>query len=128
MNILKHPTPWTLIAALCAATTLVACGRGEDRTMGQALDENLDRLEQRGEGLARQAAEAVDDAGITARLKAALAADPQLSAFKVEVQSRSGHVRLLGQAPDVAARERATSLALAIEGVQTVDNQLQLKG
>lgn len=128
MNTTPHPTPWTLMVALCAAATLVACGREDERTMGQALDENLDRLEQRGQGLAQQAADAVDDAGITARLKAALAADPQLSAFKVEVQSRSGHVKLLGQAPDVAARERATSLALAIEGVQTVDNQLQLKG
>jgi osmotically-inducible protein OsmY len=116
------------MVALCAAATLVACEREDERTMGQALDENLDRLEQRGQGLAQQAADAADDAGITARLKAALAADPQLSAFKVEVQSRSGHVKLLGQAPDVAARERATSLALAIEGVQTVDNQLQLKG
>lgn len=64
------------------------------------------------------------DAGITAAVKTALAADPGLSALRIEVNTEAGVVRLDGPAPDAKARERAEVLALAPQGVTRVDNRL----
>jgi hypothetical protein len=69
---------------------------------------------------------AIDDTGISAKVKAALAVDPALSASRIDVQTVNGVVRLAGPAPDAAAKERATVLAAAPQGVRAVDNRLTL--
>lgn len=73
-------------------------------------------------------ASALGDAGITAAVKTALAADPTLSAVKIEVSTEAGIVRLEGPAPDPRARERAQVLAAAPDGVVNVDNRLVVAG
>jgi|GEM_PF-2229957 len=73
---------------------------------------------------ANRVAEAVDDAAISAKIRTALAADPALSALKIDVTTREGVVELTGPAPDERARERAQVLAAAPEGVVRVDNRL----
>jgi len=76
----------------------------------------------------KQAADAagdkVADAAITATVNAELAKDSSLSATKIDVDTAGGNVALRGSAPDVAARDRATSLAAHVKGVRSVDNQL----
>lgn len=71
-----------------------------------------------------------DDVGINANVKAALAADPMLgpavSVARITVSTDRGIVKLEGQAPDVASRDRATVLASAATGVRGVDNRLAL--
>jgi osmotically-inducible protein OsmY len=69
---------------------------------------------------------AIDDTGISLKVKTALAADPALSASRIEVTTTNGVVRLEGPAPDPAAKERATVLAGAPQGVRGVDNRLAL--
>ncbi len=69
---------------------------------------------------------AIDDTGISAKVKAALAVDPALSASRIDVQTENGVVRLAGPAPDAAAKERASVLAAAPQGVRAVDNRLTL--
>ena len=71
-----------------------------------------------------RAATALNDAGITAAVKAALAADPSLSAVKIAVNTEAGVVSLEGPAPDNRSRERAEVLAAAPSGVLRVDNRL----
>ena len=66
----------------------------------------------------------VDDTAITTKVNAALAADDQLSALKIDVDTEAGNVELTGTAPDAASRERATTLAAAVDGVVTVENRL----
>lgn len=73
-----------------------------------------------------RAASALNDAGITAAVKTALAADPRLSAVKIDVDTQAGVVSLQGPAPDEKSRERAEVLAAAPEGVLRVDNRLVL--
>jgi hyperosmotically inducible protein len=83
-------------------------------------------------GDAKQAgAEAVDaatdkvaDATITTSVNAALAKDDSLSALQINVDTDGGQVILRGTAPSAEARERATTLAMAVQGVKRVDNQL----
>lgn len=69
-------------------------------------------------------ADATSDARITTEVKAALGGDPQLSALRIDVDTRDGVVTLKGPAPDEQARSRATQLAAAPKGVMRVENQL----
>lgn len=108
--------------------------RGETAVRGLAGDvqQSTDRVAERmvqggADGMGR-AAQALSDAGITASIKAALAADPALSAWKIDVSTDRGVVTLRGPAADAAARDRATVLAQAPAGVQSVNNELAVGG
>lgn len=132
-----------LIAAL--AVVLTACDRGVSAaTPGEKLDSalatgerKLDNLKAEsrtaGERLSETASEIggavtslAGDAGLTARVKVKLADDAALNALKIDVDSANGRVTLTGEAPNATARERATTLALSVEGVLAVDNRLRV--
>lgn len=112
----------------------------DERTVGQRLDAGVEAVSRsvdaRVETAAAQVENAVerrlpaalDDAGITAKVKTALAADPALSAARIAVSTQGGVVRLEGPAPDERARQRAEVLASAPAGVQRVDNRLVVDG
>lgn len=67
------------------------------------------------------------DATITASVSAGLIKDPDLSAIKIDVDTKKGVVSLYGPAPSQAALERATVIAKAVKGVTAVDNKLTVK-
>ncbi len=147
----------TATTAAVAAITLAACGQREQATVGEKIDGAISATEQRvqqakaevkqeaeqaraateaaADQMAAQAGNAADklgsaveDAAITAGINAELAKDSQLSALRIDVDTRNGHVLLSGVAPDAKSRERATVLASAVKGVRSVDNRLQLRG
>jgi hyperosmotically inducible protein len=70
----------------------------------------------------------VDDAAITASVSAGLAKDPDLSAIKINVDTKGGAVSLKGPAPTAAAKARAEEIAQGVQGVTSVNNQLDVKG
>lgn len=70
----------------------------------------------------------VNDAAITASVSAGLAKDPDLSAIKINVDTKAGAVSLKGPAPTAAAKARAGEIAKGVQGVTSVDNQLEVKG
>lgn len=87
---------------------------------------------------AQQAAEATKDvagdalaaasaASITAKVKAALVGDAELSALKINVDTQGGVVTLHGEAPNQSGKDRAEQLAKAVEGVSSVNNLLTVK-
>jgi hyperosmotically inducible protein len=134
----------TVIAAVFAATTLAACDRGQqpDRTAGQKVDSTMSRAQQKIDSakndmtqgatdakrdmkeMGTDAKNAVSDATITASVNAKLASDKDLSALRINVDTVDGRVALRGSAPTPAARDRATQLASAVDGVRSVENQL----
>lgn len=75
----------------------------------------------------RQLGSKVDDAMITSSITAGLAKDPDLSAIKIEVDTKGGNVSLYGAAVDATAKERATLIAQSVKGVAMVDNKLTIK-
>lgn len=79
---------------------------------------------------AREAGDAISDAGrdaaITAEIKGKLAADPELSALAIDVDTNAGRVTLSGSAPSHEAIGRATLLALETRGVREVVSTLQV--
>ncbi|MDL9997942.1 BON domain-containing protein [Variovorax sp. J22P240] len=74
--------------------------------------------------LGTAAVSTTDDAAITLSVSSALAKDPELSATRIDVETKAGTVRLAGPAPNAAAKARAGDIAKAVNGVATVDNQL----
>ena len=70
----------------------------------------------------------VDDAAITSSVSAGLARDPDLSAAKIDVDTKGGVVSLKGPAPSAAAKARAEEIAKGVQGVTSVNNQLDVKG
>jgi osmotically-inducible protein OsmY len=141
---------WAGVIAAC----VVGAGIGalavssfyDDRSVGQKLDAAMDATQQKAAQTAEDlragasaalrdgaqagdaAATALSDAGITAAVKTALAADPRLSALKIEVNTEAGVVSLEGPAPDQTSRERAEMLAAAPQGVLRVENRLVVPG
>jgi hyperosmotically inducible protein len=135
--------PIAAVTAALAVTALAACNRpADDRTAGQRVDSAITKSEQKAqqtkedtksaaaninqttERAANDVSDKVKDAAITTAVNAKLAQDKSLSALRIDVDTVGGRVSLRGTAPDPAARERATTLASAVDGVVSVDNQL----
>jgi hyperosmotically inducible protein len=68
------------------------------------------------------------DAGITAKVKTALAADGLVKARKIDVDTVNGVVQLSGTVDSMAEKERALSLARNISGVTQVIDNLKTSG
>lgn len=76
---------------------------------------------------ARTAGEVVDDTGITAQVKTALAGDTRTKAHQINVETREGVVQLSGFVNNAAAKAAASEIAARVERVKRVDNQLDVK-
>ncbi|MDP9899811.1 BON domain-containing protein [Variovorax ginsengisoli] len=148
---------WIATAVACAALSLAACGdKSNGTTAGEKVDAAIAKTEQAGaeakekvdqmaseakakidastasgEATARQGATqakgAIDDAALTASVSAGLAKDPDLSAIKINVDTKGGVVTLNGPAPSATAKARAEDIARSVQGVSSVDNRLEVK-
>ena len=134
-----------LVPALALSATLVACNRADNgQTAGTKGDrpaatarsdapppartESATKAPAPSDQTAAQkAGNAVSDSTITAEVKTALAADPQLSALRIEVDTNNGVVTLTGPAPDEKSKSRATQIAAGPKGVMRVENRLEVK-
>lgn len=144
---MKSSAKITSVAAISALLLLTAgCDRkDENQTAGQTLDNTVAETRQESHEAANNAAnnansaantveqttdnavQAVDDATITASIKAKLVADDELKAIDINVDTNGGAVTLTGAAPNPAAIDRATTIAKSVDGVSNVNNQLTVK-
>lgn len=97
-------TPWVpmVVLALIALFTLTACSS------------------------TRTAGEQVDDAAITAKVKAKLAADGDINPFNIDVDSNEGVVTLQGRVAKDEARRKAEQLARDTDNVRRVINLIKV--
>ena len=68
----------------------------------------------------------VDDAAITAAVKAKLAADGDINPFNIDVDTNEGVVTLQGRVEKEAARTKAEQLARETDGVRRVINLVKV--
>lgn len=73
------------------------------------------------------AGEYVDDALITTKVKAALAADPNVKATEVNVETFKGMVQLSGFVSSKESIQKAIDLARGVTGVKGVKNDMTVK-
>jgi osmotically-inducible protein OsmY len=71
-----------------------------------------------------QSAAAVPDAMLEERVKAALTADPGLRSVTVDVRSDHGVITLYGTADTPAKGHQAAMVALNVDGVRSVRNEM----
>lgn len=146
-----------LLIAVFATSSLCACGKTDDSaSVGTRVDQAIVTTQQKADELKAEASkeasqvkagatemakdakaavgnateklgEKMADAAITTSVNAELAKDKSLSALKIDVDTANGRVALRGTAPSTSARERATSLTMAVKGVLSVDNQLSIE-
>jgi osmotically-inducible protein OsmY len=93
------------IIALALAAALAGCAASaQDRSTGQV----------------------VDDAALTAKVKASIAEEDGVAATSVNVTTYRGTVQLSGFVESEEARRRAENAARDVEGVRTVQNDLRV--
>src|SRR5688500_18231354 len=71
--------------------------------------------------------ESIDDAAVTARVKAALHKDSDGKLIDIDVASRQGVVQLSGSVPSHSDIDRAVSVSTRVEGVREVQSKLTVK-
>ena len=140
-----------IIAVSALAFGLAACNKAGDdgKTAGQKLDSAIANTEKAADNAAANAsaaasnaadaakdaakdaghavAAAADSASLTAAVNAGLIKDTELSAIKIDVDTKDGVVTLSGEAPNQAAKDRAGDIAKAVQGVSSVSNNLTVK-
>jgi osmotically-inducible protein OsmY len=102
-------------------------GKKIDQTVDQAgkkIDETADKVSQKLDEQGVKAGMAIDDTEITAKVKAAIFAEPGLKTLQISVDTVKGVVTLSGSVDSPASSDRAGTLAGAVEGVNKVENHL----
>jgi hyperosmotically inducible protein len=73
------------------------------------------------------AGQVIDDATVTASVKAMLAEDSTTKAHQVNVETQKGVVQLTGFVDSTTAKARAGELARSVDGVAVVRNDLEIR-
>jgi len=76
---------------------------------------------------AQKAGAYIDDSVITAKVKAALVEDKQISSMKIKVSTKDGVVTLKGSVPSAELGQHALQLVAGVEGVRDVKSDLTVK-
>lgn len=108
-----------------------AAGKKIDQTANEAGRKIVAAADKVGQKLDAQSARtgaAIDDAEITAKVKAAFFAEPGLRTLQISVDTVKGVVTLSGSVDSPLNSARAYELAHAVAGADVVDNRLVAKG
>jgi osmotically-inducible protein OsmY len=107
MGDMKHrSTAAALVAALMASAVMTGCSSTPTQ---------------------QSAGESVDDGVVTAKVKAALVADPMTKAHQINVETFKGTVQLSGFVETDEARARALQLARDVDGVKKVKDAMEVR-
>ena len=69
----------------------------------------------------------IDDSVVTARVKSALVADPDVKGFDFKIETRKGEVQLSGFVDSAQKVSKAGEIARGVKGVKAVKNNLIVK-
>lgn len=125
-----------VFASMMIVSGLAACDKpGPAETAGKKIDqvtENVSTLASNSADKAdrvlteqsKAAGQALDDTQITTKVKTALLNAPGLQSMKITVDTVKGKVTLSGSADSQSNLDKAVKLTEAVEGVQSVRNNL----
>jgi osmotically-inducible protein OsmY len=127
MNITNRPS--ILLVALAAGTLLtVGCDqRAPAGSTTAKVDRAADKIENKVSNAADKTAAVAEDAAITAKVKAAILAEPGLKTLQINVDTNAATVTLSGTVDNADLRERAKQIATSTSGVKGVVDQLTVK-
>jgi hyperosmotically inducible periplasmic protein len=105
----------TVLAGLALSFSLAACSPAERDDVQESAERALSTTEAH-----------VEDAAVTAAVKAKLLADQTVSGMMIDVDTSNGVVTLTGTVTSEAARATAIELARTTGGVTRVEDKLAL--
>jgi osmotically-inducible protein OsmY len=94
------------------------------RNMGNDAERSARNIGDSAERNARDMGDKMDDASITAQVKASLAVHKSTSAIRTEVTTNDGTVTLRGEARNAAEKELAGKIAKDVRGVRNLNNEI----
>lgn len=118
--------------AVAAALSLAACDQKSNTGMNKPADTPTastaaSDASNKVAAATDKVAVAVDDSAITAKVKAALLAEPGLSSLQISVDTKNATVTLTGAVDTANSRDRAKQVASSVAGVSSVVDQLTVK-
>lgn len=133
MNRSLHASPVLgIAAALALAGVLSGCDQRPttartDATAPSASSSATSTASEKMSAAGDKVATAVDDSAITAKVKAALMAEPGLKSLQINVDTKNAAVTLSGAVDSAASKEKAKQVAAGVSGVTNVVDQLTVK-
>lgn len=103
-----------ILAAVVAGTALIG---------GVAMSADKAPEDQK----ASTVSEKLDDGMLTMNVKAALIASPDTKAYQINVETLEGVVRLIGAVDNAKSKDAASTVAMSVDGVKEVKNELDVK-
>jgi hyperosmotically inducible protein len=119
-----------LVAALATATiATAACEQRSADPAGRADStvQPASTMQAQTSAAADKVATATDDTAITAKVKAAILAEPGLKSLQINVDTKDATVTLTGNVDSDMMRDRAKQIAMSTEGVRNVVDNLTIK-
>ena len=111
-----------LAAAVVSCFGLAACNQQSPSGMQSPQSPSAQAPADNGSTMGRM----VDDAAITAKVKAALLTANDVKGTDISVETNSGRVTLSGVVQDQAQVDRAVNTARNVDGVVEVENRLMV--
>ena len=116
-----------LVATALGSTVMAGCASDNERDTPTAARQPAASTQPAATGQQTTGEAAVDDAVVTAKVKARLVDDEVTKAHQINVETFKGIVQLSGSVDSEEARSRATELAKNVGGVKDVKNALQIR-
>lgn len=123
------------VIVLFSVLGLSACKQdGEAEKAGKKVDQAVEQAGKKVDQTTDQAGKKMDQAGgymddaaITAKVKAEIASDPMLKMFQITVTTTKSVVRLSGVVDSQQSLDRALEITRKVNGVKMTENQLVVK-
>jgi hyperosmotically inducible protein len=119
------------LAATFAALALAGCDRETKQEVKEAGTAVKREAKEAGAEVKQSLAkvgettgQVLEDAAVTAKVKAALIAEKDIKSRDITVETFQGKVVLKGAVPDRTQADRVAKLAASVEGVKAVENRL----
>jgi hypothetical protein len=114
----------TFAVAGVAALLLAACNPTDRQDAAKSAKDAGGKVADATRSAGQSVMKATDDAAVTAKVKGSLIADEQIKSLKIDVDTKDGQVTLAGRVANDAQKARAEQLAMNVEGVKGVRNEL----
>ena len=112
---------------ILALAGFVSAGCTTTKNTGVAIKEGGTEAGQQVAHGAKQVGEKIEDASITSAIKMKFANDELVSASKIDVDTKDGHVTLTGSVASEAEATRAIELGRSVDGVKSVHSNLTVR-
>jgi len=110
-------TSLMIVISMTVASALAACDRSDTTAARNDASQSASKA-------ADKVAGGVQDTAVTTKVKAALLADEQVKGTRINVETAQGTVTLTGNAETPAQKQRAEQLAMNVDGVRGVNNNI----